>query len=71
MDFILNEGRDTVKHMAALQKYLPQDVYLYDSPFQVGAGQFTVPYVMTLDKTWFFGRPEKKTSEEELVLAFG
>lgn len=71
MDFILKEGRDTVKLMAALQKYLPQGVYFYVSPFQVGAGQFTVPYVMTRDKTWFFGRAEKKTSEEEQVLAFG
>lgn len=53
-DFILKEGRDTVKLMAALQKYLPQGVFLYVSAFQVGAGQFTVPYVMTRDKTWFF-----------------
>ena len=64
-DFILKEGRDTVKLMAALQKYLPQGVFLYVSAFQVGAGQFTVPYVMTRDKTWFFVRPEKKTSEDE------
>ncbi len=51
--------------MAALQKYLPQGVFLYVSAFRVGAGQFTVPYVMTRDKTWFFVRPEKKTSEDE------
>ena len=39
VDFILKEGRDTVKFMAALQKYLPQGVYLYVSPFQVGASR--------------------------------
>lgn len=73
VDFTLKEGRDMVKLMAVLQKYLPQGVYFYFyvSPFQVGAGRFTVPYVMTRDKTWFFGRPEKKTSEEDQVLAFG
>ena len=65
VDFILKVKRDTVKLMAALQKYVPQGVFLYVSLFQVGAGQFTVPYVMTRDKTWFFGRPEKKTSEDE------
>lgn len=65
VDFILKVGRDTVKFMAALQKYVPQGVFLYVSLFQVGAGQFTVPYVMIRDKTRFFGRPEKKTSEDE------
>ena len=59
VDFILKEGRDSVKLMAAMQKHLPQGVYLFVSPFQVGAGQFTVPYVMTRDKTWFFGIPDK------------